>query len=444
MKTAKRFIAFIVAFLLFLFSMEMILRLAGDLYLKKLYVHKYYNAENHPNAVNILCLGESSTAGLWVPWQDSYPAQLQEILRKEYPEEDIRAFVPAHVGQNTSQMANRIEQYIKLYSPRFIIIMAGYNNEWSLAESHITGFLNSNNLESLRVKALILLNNFRLFKMLRYIYLEFIVREVSPYMRGLKDNEYIWGGPEFTRGPQKKFIYSFAHSHRDAFVELWRYDIKKMIDAARKHNIRPIIMTYHINPAYLPTEEFLMLAQEEETMLIRNDVLFKSLIDDDSIGDYLLWDNWHPNKKGYALIAKNVFGAIKNDEQLTNNKKKYSAYLDLIDESREREGLKFILRITNSGEAAWKAGRINAGCRIYEEGRGGRAIIELRQRLPSEHIAKGDVFQVEFMIDNNLFKKGPYVIKFDMVSEDRFWFEDARGSSPLIKRVDNEPQASYL
>jgi len=99
---------------------------------------------------NIIALGESSTAGLWVDQPQSYPAQLEMMLQERYPEKNIRVFVPLHVGQNTSQVANRIEQHIATYDPKLIILMVGYNNEWSLSESHITRFVTGWNFDSLK------------------------------------------------------------------------------------------------------------------------------------------------------------------------------------------------------------------------------------------------------------------------------------------------------
>ena len=314
MKMSKKIIIFIIATLTTICIFEMILRIAGDIYLKQLYVHT--EGKRNPGKTNIICLGESSTAGLDVAWEDSYPSQLKTLLKKEYPGKTIDVIVPPHVGQNTSQVVNRIEQYIELYSPRLIILMIGYNNEWSLAESHIGEFLQPDSLQTQKIMALCSLNNLRLFKMLRYLYLSFIVKEESNYMEGLKGTYYIWGGPELVRWPPKKWIYSFADTHRDAFIKLWRYDVQEIISAARKHNINILLMTYHINPTYLSGQEFIAMAHKNNIPLIRNDKTFQTLIDNRTIQSYLLRDNWHPNKYGYALIAENALQVIRDKKLL--------------------------------------------------------------------------------------------------------------------------------
>src|SRR5262249_18432542 len=59
-----------------------------------------------PGSINIVCLGESTTAGLWIRFEDSYPKQLERVLREFYRTNAINVIVPPHIGQNTSQMAN--------------------------------------------------------------------------------------------------------------------------------------------------------------------------------------------------------------------------------------------------------------------------------------------------------------------------------------------------
>lgn len=304
------------------FIIELALRFTGDLYLKKLYIHWRPTEVSSLNSTNIICLGESLTAGLWVNQQESYPFQLQAMLRSYYPSNKINVYVPPHVGQNTSQMANRIEQYVKFYKPRLIIIMAGYNNEWSLAESHIGKFYHLNNFQDIKINALVFLDNLRLFRLIRYAYFRYIFnKQESHYnfkMKNLRLSKYLWGGPELVVPSPKEAIENayFAFSHIEAFLKLWRYDIEKIISTAKKHQVKVLLMTYHINASYLPAEEFIAMADKEEVGLVRNDLTFASFIQNGTIGEYLLHDKWHLNKKGYYFIANNAFEAIKNNRLL--------------------------------------------------------------------------------------------------------------------------------
>lgn len=308
----KRWGIILIWFLIICLLAEISLHWAGRIYLENLYLN-LSSGKMPPSqeTITILCLGESSTAGLWVAPEDSYPAQLERMLREEYPQKDIKVIVPPHLGQNTSQMSNRIKSYLKLYAPKIIILMAGANNEWSLAESHIVKFLNLNKFDSIKIRILILLDGLHIFKLLKYFYFKYIVRERSQYVKALESNKYIWGGPELVKFPPPQYVYEFAKAHRKAFVKLWEYDLKKIISQAKKNNINVILMTYHINPEYLPLEASVSLAKEEKIGLVRNDILFKQIAENGQLNKYLIQDGWHPNKQGYSLIAKNVFQFIK-------------------------------------------------------------------------------------------------------------------------------------
>ena len=192
--------------------------------------------------------------------------------------------------------------------------MVGYNNEWSLAESHIFKFLNKMDRTPMKIRAMVMLDNIRLFKVLRYGYLKFVIHEKSDYMD--RNKYYVWGHPELARVPPEKWIYSFANSNRDAFIKLWRYDVNKIIQNAKTRNTPVLLMTYHINPTYLPEDEFISMAERYGVPLVRNDESFKQLIENKTIDKYLLYDHWHPNKEGYSIIANNAFECIKKTNLL--------------------------------------------------------------------------------------------------------------------------------
>lgn len=317
----KVLFVFLIIFLV-CFIIEVALRITGYLYLRKLYFDLHLVSLNNTNkAINVVCLGESSTAALGVKWHDSYPKQLEQKLRAFYQNDRIKVIVPPHVGQNTSQVSNRIRQYISLYKPRLIVLMVGCNNTWSFAESHITQFLNNSTKEALKIKILLILDNFRLFKVLRYFYLRFIAN-----VEQLSIKRYILsalGHPESVYERTKIWTGSFVDANKKAFIKLWKYDVHKIIQEAKKGNVKVLLMTYHINPIpHLTVDDFISIADEQHVNLIRNDKSFEPLIKNGTINNYLLYDDWHPdkhwhpNKHGYSIIANNVFEEIRNNNLL--------------------------------------------------------------------------------------------------------------------------------
>lgn len=321
----KKRLHWLLKIIFFCLIVEIAIRFLGFLFLNETYNHNYRRLFNHSDTIaerlNIVCLGESSTAGLGVDWQDSYPRQLESKLREFYCNDNINVIVPVHVGQNTSQVSNRIKQYVSQYNPRLIIVMVGCNNTWSFAESHITRFLNNTNKEALKVKVLLTLDNFRLFKVLRYTYLRFIAKIKSISIK--RYVSFILGHPESVYKRTQIWSDPFTDLNKKAFVELWKYDVRKIIQEAKRNNVKVLLMTYHINPIkYLSMGDFISMANEQEVLLVRNDKPFDLLIKNGTVNNFLLYDDWHPNKhwhpnkRGYSIIANNAFKQIKDNNLL--------------------------------------------------------------------------------------------------------------------------------
>jgi lysophospholipase L1-like esterase len=301
----RRSIKIIITTLVVLIVAELGLRLAGWAYL-----NRYYSglSDSKPNHIHILCLGESSTLGLWVRREDTYPMQLQERLRRYYHNDEIHVIVAPHVGQNSSQMANRIDDYVAQYRPRLVIAMAGVNNEWSLSESHLGRFLPGTQLE---LRSLIALDGLRLFRVARYLYLRVTTGHTA-------NQEYsILGHPSLASWPPPRWRHDFALRHPSAFAQMWQYDMRLMIEGARKGGAEFLVMTYHLPPEFLNSADYTELAAHEHVRLVRNDLSFLPLITVGTIDQYVFGDDhWHPNRRGYSIIAENAFEAIVSNNLL--------------------------------------------------------------------------------------------------------------------------------
>ncbi len=290
------------------------------------YLTRYYasNASENarPDTVNILSLGESSTFGLWCDPKDSYPKQLERKLREHYQDDRIRVVYPPHIGQNTSQMSNRIKQHIELYHPKIVILMVGAINEWACSETHISRFVD---LKSLSLKGrvkfavfrvILGLDELRLFKVMRYIYLSGVARQDPRFASLTKNENYmkynklsIFGHAEYALWPPHGLTTRLMSNYWELLPSLWRYDVEIMIREARQNGSKVILMTYPA--AATPVPEFIAMAEKYDLPLIRNDLSFKEFLKDKTMRqEYFFHDNWHPNAKGYSIIAQSVFDAI--------------------------------------------------------------------------------------------------------------------------------------
>jgi len=313
MTQRRRFLLVVIGLVVII---EIGLRLVGFWYLANFY-RELGAASRIQGSINIVCLGESTTAGLWVKFEDSYPKQLERVLREFYRTNAINVITPPHIGQNTSQMANRIHHYLERYRPRLLIVMAGANNEWSLAESNITMFLDKQTfgVSALKIRLIVLLDSLRTFKVLRHVYDTLAAGASHDHVA--QNWESVWAHPEYTRFPPDASVWKFARDHSAPFVDLWRHDVQVIIRTAKANDVKVLLMTYPLNPAYLrqPTE-WDRLAREEGVPLLRNDVIFRELAQQGTLDQYLKQDHWHPNERGYTLVTGNVFDFITRNDEL--------------------------------------------------------------------------------------------------------------------------------
>lgn len=286
---------------------EIGLRFAGRVVLEKRYSHSQ-SGPYRDGDVNILCLGESTTLGLWVKPEESYPKQLEARLRAHYRNDRIRVIVPPHLGQNSSQQANRIVDYLDRYRPKLVITMSGANNEWAMSESHVLQFLDLSSIEALALRFRILIDEFRLFRVSRHLYLT-ATGGLEDFVRAGNDSN-VWGHPSKTAWPPPREVTQFAMNHRSAFVMMWEYDIKIIANEAKKRSIPVFVMSYPFYPDYLSAEDFTRVADEVGAIFVDNNETFASLLEKGRHHPFMERDGWHPSAPGYSLVARNVFEKI--------------------------------------------------------------------------------------------------------------------------------------
>jgi lysophospholipase L1-like esterase len=267
----------------------------------------------------LLCLGESSTTGLWVRPEDSYPKQLERALNAALGSRRVRAVVPPDLGQNSGQLANRIGGYLAFYRPRLVLLMAGHNDEWSFGESRVFRFLPLVEpgpwfRHVLRARLQVVADDVRLFRFLRGLSMQRTGRWEGAL--ATQNSPYRWGGPEFTPYPPDPWRLAFAAAHRPAFLEAWRSSVRTVVHEARRAGTGVLLLTYPVSPAHLPAEEWVRLAGEEKVPLARPDARFAAYAADGVVDRYLFHERWHPNERGYAAVAATVLAALEAQDLL--------------------------------------------------------------------------------------------------------------------------------
>jgi hypothetical protein len=213
-----------------------------------------------------------------------------------------------HVGQNTTQMYNRFDRYMSAYQPRLVILMCGANNTWSLEESNIGWFLDLTDRDSLGLRLRLTLDRLRVFKLARMA-----KYDLDAWREEARAD--LAGKPQYTRWPAPDENIQFGSRKRAAFLEMWRYEVGHMIDAARARGATAVLMTY---PAYEfpPVSDFVALAATKHVPLVRNDLMLKPLLAPGLAERYFFHDRAHPKPEGYAVIAAELARLIEEQDLL--------------------------------------------------------------------------------------------------------------------------------
>lgn len=263
----------------------------------------------------IFCVGESSTFGIGTdnPILDGYPHQLEVMLNNKFNLK-IQCFFEQTIGVNTTEMLINLPLFLKKYKPNLVIFMAGANNWWNLNKSNILLFSKNKIISKMALKSLIFLDRFRVYKLLKWIFYSL------GFWKYKGEYEYLFSPPEEKvdeerinarlkkAGKLRNFLIKKYGPHfLDICYKIAEHDISEMIKICKANNIRAIICSY---PAEAERDLALIhkrLSQKFEVPFIDNYSLFKTL---PNKSEYFSPDGWHPNAKGYKLIAENIYNFI--------------------------------------------------------------------------------------------------------------------------------------
>ncbi|OQY14609.1 MAG: hypothetical protein B6I30_00075 [Desulfobacteraceae bacterium 4572_187] len=80
-----------------------------------------YPQDKNRDEVRIICAGDSTTYGLAVGYDKSYPYLLQSLLRKKFPQKDIRVLNAGYPGASERQIKRIFQFHLVKYHPDIII-----------------------------------------------------------------------------------------------------------------------------------------------------------------------------------------------------------------------------------------------------------------------------------------------------------------------------------
>jgi lysophospholipase L1-like esterase len=114
-----------------LIFVEAVLQLSSFCYLRTIPRVRPVSSERD---LTVLCIGDSFTFGIGAPASQSYPQQMQELLRSRFPGARIDVVNQGTPGSNSSIALRTLQQRISTQPPLVAVVWVGMNNIWNFSE----------------------------------------------------------------------------------------------------------------------------------------------------------------------------------------------------------------------------------------------------------------------------------------------------------------------
>lgn len=257
-------------------------------------------------AFTILCVGDSTTEGLGVSTELSYPVCLQRFLDQNVPERKFKVINIGKGGMNSSQVLNRFKNNLEKYRPNLVLLLVGINDSWNMNESNIWMFDKSSSINKVKLNLDLALSRLKVYQFAKLL----ILSKANLTLSELGQKERIYA-KSFERSKEKT----------EMLLELLKHNLKEIVNLAGGNGIRIFVLTYQ-KEGIGNIRRLINLAYKElEVPVVDNQALFESAVMRNLT--LISKDNFHPNALGYSLIAKNIFNAMVDKEIIKSERLKY-------------------------------------------------------------------------------------------------------------------------
>ncbi len=252
-------------------------------------------------AYRILCIGDSSTFGYGSRdlQQESYPAQLEKILRQnnQQPVQVINCGLP---GINSSQALSIFKSRAGKIKPDLVLVCVGVNDPWNLISSRVLERYEAPAMKRIFLKGIYYFQQLKLF---RFIYLNWI-----SFQKNREEKEPVPDFNEKTVEKNQKLMPDSSKFEK-ALEANWTNNYLEFLKVSEEHHCRVFFLEYHNEGWMKPVSKIHSIYSKLDLPRIPLFALFQRL-DENSIpvrGE----DGWHPNSLGYSLMVKAVLKALK-------------------------------------------------------------------------------------------------------------------------------------
>lgn len=290
LKIFKAIIFIFIWIFCFLFIMEISLRALSHFYSRKASLAGLANSR----VFNILCLGDSFTYGWGVDTKDNYPRQLEEKLNNSGLGVTFKVFNLGVPGSNSSQHLMYLEDIFEKYKkPDLVIILTGTNDSWNLADSNIYRFMkNKAARDSINIRFRIFFSELRIYKMLKMIFLN------------LKGKAPESNADLFEQSAR------YENIDEDIFRQLTEYNLTQIVRLAKSNNVKLILQDYPCGDHPFGHDITYEVALRFNVPFVKNSSIFKEELKKSGTKDLFIYDNSHPNRRGYNLMVEELYKII--------------------------------------------------------------------------------------------------------------------------------------
>jgi lysophospholipase L1-like esterase len=242
--------------------------------------------------LTILCVGDSNTYGLYVP-QWSYPAQLLARLRPRFrgPVAVVNRGVP---GQSAAQVAESLPDDLRGVQPDLVLVLAGLNDAWN---------------SDPEPGPLAFLAQLRLVRLVRVL-ASGVASPGAFEVRTDERGEIVVDRGE--GGQRVNVTEAGAAPPPDAALrDRVRAALQRVLEECRDFGAEPVLMSYAENGGThsLVSAVARELAADEQLAFIDHERRFAAGFAREG-HDALMFNEHHPNARGYALMALAVDEAL--------------------------------------------------------------------------------------------------------------------------------------
>jgi lysophospholipase L1-like esterase len=247
--------------------------------------------------VKLLAIGDSFTFGIGADGADSYPDQLQAQLAERFGNDACETINWGLPAQNSSEALLALESgFARGLRPDFVLVAIGINNYWNwhLASPHLPG---DSPVDRVRAAA----SGVRLWRLFAVAFSGGPTAAAKVYARNDESDRL---DPWFA---------DLRDTAPDWLTDWLEADLRAMLRLCREHDAAMVLVGYPLpspttkaafarltasTPGDLPTVDNEGFAQLEYPA-------------PPNVAALLSPDGWHPNARGYQIVAENVAAVLE-------------------------------------------------------------------------------------------------------------------------------------